>query len=174
MRGDALLAVPVALMVLAACSGNGSSASSASPPVRSVTAAETAAPLTAEQVTAKLQELVPTAESTKTYTAANDPNHLLGRPNGYSSKAAFADSRVPADQVEYMAQDAVERGGSVEVFADEAGAKARMQYIQTLAQGFPGAVEYDYVHGAVLVRVSRILTPDQAKDYEAALQKIGG
>lgn len=60
------------------------------------------------------------------YTAADDPNHQLGRPHGYTSKTAFADSRVPQDQLGGLAPDASERGGSVEVFADEAGAQARM------------------------------------------------
>jgi hypothetical protein len=105
----------------------------------------------------------------KTYTAEDDPNHLLGRPNGYSSKTAFADSRVKAEDVEYTQSDAVERGGSVEVFADEAGAKARMDFIQSATKGMPALGEYDFVKGPVLVRVSRFLTPEQSKEYEVAL-----
>ncbi len=55
------------------------------------------------------------------------------------------------------------------MFADETGAKARMDFIQSVAKGLPAVGEYDYVKGGVLVRVSRYLTPDQAKEYQAAL-----
>ncbi|MFG1645709.1 hypothetical protein ACGFMK_35965 [Amycolatopsis sp. NPDC049252] len=98
----------------------------------------------------------------KTYTAEDDPNHLLSRPNGYSSKTAFGDSRVKADDVEYLKEDAAERGGSVEVFTTEEAAKARMDFIQAVAKGLPAVGEYDYVKGGALVRESRFLTPDQA------------
>jgi hypothetical protein len=82
---------------------------------------------TADDVTTLLQQKIAAVKPIKVSTAADDPNHLLGRPHGYTSKTAFADSRVPADEVEYLA-------------------------------------------GPVLVRVSRLLTPDQAKEYEAAVK----
>jgi hypothetical protein len=44
---------------------------------------------------------------TVVYTAANDPNELLGRPNGYQSKIAFSDSRVPACDVEATDSDSI-------------------------------------------------------------------
>ena len=129
--------------------------------------------LTAEQVTQKLAEKIPTVSLTKTYNAQDDPNHLLGRPNGYLTKTAFADSRIPADQLpEDKTQ--TEHGGGVEVFPDAAGAKARMDRIQEIAKSLGGMInEYDYVKGGVLVRVSKLLTPDQAKEYETALSAIG-
>jgi hypothetical protein len=68
------------------------------------------------------------------------------------------------------ASDAVEHGGSVGVFPDEAGAKARTDFIQTIAKSMPMVGGYDYLAGPVLVRVSRLLTPDQAKEYEAAVK----
>lgn len=166
-----VLAVSVALtaLALAACSSDGSSTTStnAAGVVAPTQAASTSK--SADDVTTQLGGKISTMKLIKTYTAADDPNHLLGRPNGYTSKTAFGDSRVSASDVEYAAADAVERGGSVEIFADEAGAKARMNFIQTVAKGLPAVGEYDYVKGAVLVRVSRFLTPDQAKTYEAAL-----
>ncbi|MEU0536066.1 hypothetical protein [Amycolatopsis tolypomycina] len=165
-----VLAVPVALatLSLAACSSSSSPTATNSADV--VAPAENSStPKTADGVTKTLGEKITTLKLTKTYTAENDPNHLLGRPNGYSSKTAFGDSRVKPDDVEYLDEDAVERGGSVEVFTTEDAAKARMDFIQTVAKGLPAVGEYDYVKGGVLVRVSRFLTPDQAKEYQAAL-----
>lgn len=61
----------------------------------------------------------------------------------------------------------------MEVFPDEQGAQNRLKLMQALASGgFLPAVEYDYVSGAVLVRVSRILTPAQAREYQKALSGI--
>lgn len=129
-------------------------------------------PLTAQVVTARLTQLVPSARAGVVYTAADDPNRLLGRPNGYSSKTSFIDTRIAGDAVEFMPPDAIERGGSVEVFDDPAAAEARRDYIQAIGKGLPAAVEYDYVADGVLVRVSRELTPEQAAEYERALAQI--
>ena len=148
-----------AATLLAGCSSSSSEPASAA-----------AAAASADQVIGTLAKKIPTVSLVKTYTAEDDPNHLLGRPNGYTSKAAFADSRVPADQLEGTPADDTDRGGSVEVFADEAGAKGRADYIQAIAKSLPAAAEYDYVAGKVLVRVSHLLTPDQAKEYEAAVK----
>lgn len=164
------------LLVVTACSSPSISSPTGSTNT-TVTKAETkpAKPKTAEEVTNALAQRVTAAKLLKTYTAADDPNSLLGRPNGYTSKTAFIDARVSADKVEFQKEDAVERGGSIEVFADAAAAKGRMNYIQEVSKGAPGLLgEYDYVSGAVLVRVSRYLTPDQAKEYETALAEILG
>ena len=161
--------VSAAALSLAACGSSGG-VPTATDSAGVVAPAEAASgPKSADDVTKTLTEKIPTVKLFKTYTAEDDPNHLLGRPNGYTSKTAFSDSRVKVDDVEYLDEDAVERGGSVEVYADEAGAKARMDFIQSIAKGMPAVGEYDYVKGGVLVRVSRFLTPDQAKAYQAAL-----
>lgn len=106
------------------------------------------------------------------YTEETDPNHLLGRPNGYLSKATFEDTRIKQNDVLGYSPGDVEAGGSVEVFTDAVGAAARTTYIQTLAKGFPGAAEYDYLAGPVLLRVSRLLTPSQGAEYESALKML--
>jgi hypothetical protein len=51
----------------------------------------------------------------------------------------------------------------------------RAAYIEAVTQAAPilGA-EYDYVSGGVLLRVSGILTPAQARQYEEALQVVTG
>lgn len=168
-RTTLVVAACAAALSLAACSSGGGSTSSTNSAGVVAPAEAASGPKTADDVTKTLGGKIVTLKPFKTYTAEDDPNHLLGRPNGYSSKTAFTDSRVKADDVEGTKPDAVERGGSVEVFGDEAGAKARMELIQSVAKGMPAVGEYDYVKGAVLVRVSRYLTPEQAKEYQAAL-----
>jgi hypothetical protein len=116
-----------------------------------------------------LAEHVKSAALTMVYTAETDPNRLLGRPNGYLSKAAFKDSRVRTSDVEGTAIDDLERGGSVEVFPDARSATSRRDYIQQIGEASPVFAKYDYLSGPVLVRVSRNLTPAQAGDYESAL-----
>jgi hypothetical protein len=103
-------------------------------------------------------------------TAADDPDHLLGRPGEYTSKVEFADLRITGE-----AGQGVTAGGSVEVFADHAGAVRRARYIQALVQAAPvlGA-EYDYIAGDVLLRVSGQLTPAQARRYKRTLAAITG
>ncbi|MCU1681949.1 MAG: putative secreted protein [Amycolatopsis sp.] len=163
VRRCAPVAILITLAMLTACGGG----SAASAP-----AANSAKAPTADEVTTTLIGKIPTVKLVKAYTAADDPNHLLGRPNGYTSKTAFADNRVPADQVEGSAADDTTRGGSVEVYADAAGAKTRMDYIQAIGKASPLFSEYDYVNGGVLVRVSHLLTPDQATNYEAATKSL--
>jgi hypothetical protein len=124
-----------------------------------------APPPDAQAIVGKLVQLVPTATPGTVFTAATDPNHLLGRPNGYLSKAAFSDTRAASAAAE----------GSVEVFPDEAGATARQHYITSIAKsGVAFAAEYDYLRGPVLLRVPQALTPEQAAEYEQALGKAVG
>ncbi|GHE76355.1 hypothetical protein GCM10018782_57530 [Streptomyces griseoaurantiacus] len=113
------------------------------------------------------------AKLSGTVTAANDPNHLLGRPNQYTSKVTFTDARIKAADVSGTEKGAVERGGAIEVFANSSAAQARAKYIQAVTKSMSALAEYDYVHGAVLVRVSHFLTPDQAAAYKSAANGIG-
>ncbi|MFE3583711.1 hypothetical protein [Streptomyces vinaceus] len=115
---------------------------------------------------------VPSAKLGTTVTAENDPNHLLGRPNGYTSKITFTDSRIPAEQTEGREPDDLELGGSIEIFPTAAAAKARADYIQAAGKAMPALGEYDYVHGTAVIRVSNLLTPAQAADYEKAAAQL--
>ncbi|MCC5580869.1 hypothetical protein IMZ11_35175 [Microtetraspora sp. AC03309] len=109
------------------------------------------------------------AALTVTYTEENDPNKLLGRPNGYTSKAAFTHERAagaggkPGD---------INLGGGVEVFQDADAAQTRANYIQTLAKASPMLGEYTYQVGNVVLRISKDLPPTDAQAYETALSKI--
>ncbi|MEV6621747.1 hypothetical protein AB0M83_23725 [Amycolatopsis sp. NPDC051106] len=50
-----------------------------------------------DDVTRTLAGKIATVKPFKSYTAEDDPNHLLGRPNGYTPKTAFTDSPRAAD-----------------------------------------------------------------------------
>ena len=122
--------------------------------------------LDATQVVGRLQAAGLPVTGAVAYSAATDPNHLLGRPNEYTSKAAWVDTRAVDPGA---SAGAVGAGGGVEVFATAAGAMARARYIQTIATRIPIFDEYDYLAGPVLVRVSAKLTPTQAAAYGQAV-----
>lgn len=111
------------------------------------------------------------AKTTIVFTESNDPNDLLGRPNGYTSKVGFADNRIKREPGQQKGD--VRLGGSVECYPDPDGARRRAEYIVQLSKSVPLAgTEYDYVRGTCLLRVSSRLTPTQARKYEAALQTV--
>lgn len=184
--GALRLLVAVLLVIAAtACSTAGPAAPSpaapqASPPAGTPDPTAAAQPTagrevagreTAEQVIARLAEKVGTARLSVVYDAATDPNELLGTPGAYTSKAAFTDTRIDPAGADDTELGSVELGGSVEVFPDETDARARKQYLDETIADLPIDVsEYSYVDGPVLLRVSRRLTPEQAAEYEAALQ----
>lgn len=176
----AAAAAIVAAVVLTGCSSTPAPDAPASGAPSASTAAshqpaatKPAGPLDAKAFTTELGKKIPTVKTTLVYTEESDPNHLLGRPGSYTSKTAFSDSRVKAADVEGLRSDAIERGGSVEVFGTAAEAHARAEYIGRIGTALPAAVEYDYVSGTALVRVSRLLTPTQARAYEAAAKALG-
>lgn len=165
----ALAAAAAAGFLAAGCSSTPASQATAPHTPAAVAATQTprAAVLSARQVASGLRQHLPVTSIT-ILTAATDPNHLLGRPGEYTSKARFRDSRIPA------APD-VTGGGEIEVFATSAQAVRRARYIQQVVQAAPilGA-EYDYVAGPVLLRVSGKLTPSQAAGYALALAAVTG
>jgi hypothetical protein len=66
---------------------------------------------TAEKLFEDIAQKVSMAKLVKVYTEEDDPNEMLGRPNGYTSKIAFSDWRISKDAVEGTDADAIERGG---------------------------------------------------------------
>jgi hypothetical protein len=121
---------------------------------------------------AAVHAAVPTSRFTLSVTEANDGNHLIGRPSQYTSAMKFSDSRVNIGDVDGLDKDDVQRGGGIEVFSNHGDAATRAKYIQAVTKALPVAAEYDYVHGAVLVRVSHYLTPSQAREYDQAAAKL--
>ena len=182
-RARSCVAVAALLVGLAACGGSGTGSSSdmasgtssaPTSPAAPTPAASAPGPsneVTAADVVAKLKAGGVPVASTMKITAENDPNHLLGRPNGYTSKVVLVDSRVAAGDRGQPGD--VSNGASVEVFADAASAKARAEYIGGIAKTSPAlANEYDYVKGAVLVRVTGVLTSGQAAPYKAIVESL--
>lgn len=181
MRRAAVLAATT-LLFAAGCGGSSKTSIPASAGALSTTgsttapaapaAHSTAAPAAkdAAGVIARLKTAGLPVGTITVYTADNDPNHLLGRPNGYTSKASFADTRITADQARSNETGSVDLGGSVEVFSSGDDATARAAYITKSEKSMPMlGTEYDYVSGPVLLRLSQVLTPDQAAAYKKAL-----
>jgi hypothetical protein len=115
---------------------------------------------------------VPTAKLGSTVTADTDSNHLLGRPGQYTSKITFIDSRIKTADTQGLKPGDVGYGGSIETFTSNSDATTRATYIQTVTKGISALAEYDYVHGPHVIRVSRLLTPVQAKEYDTAAGKL--
>lgn len=99
------------------------------------------------------------------YTAATDPNHLLGRQNGYASKVAWQDPRAAKGDAGDT-RGSVGLGGGIEVYPSAAGAQARRAYLAGFAP--PVGDGYDYVSGTAVLRLSQYLTPAQAHAYQKA------
>lgn len=96
------------------------SAAAPASPSPSAAAPSPAAALDAAAVAKALQAAGVPVEAVRTITAENDPNHLLGRPNGYTSKVEITDKRVAA--ADRDATGGAENGAGIEVYADAAGA----------------------------------------------------
>jgi hypothetical protein len=159
----------VAAILLASATACSSAAPTASTPSEALQPQPVVA-RTAQEVVAELAVKVGTAKPSVVFTAETDPNKLLGRPNGYTSKASFADTRIKSSDMKDTRSGSVDIGGSVEVYTDEAGATARKKFIDETMKATPIlGTEYSYVDGPVLLRVSQALTPAQAAEYEKAL-----
>jgi len=102
-----------------------------------------------------------------TITEDNDPNDKIGRPGGYVSAATLYDRGTTCSEL------GSECGATVEVWPDQASAKARSTFIQDALRGANGVLgeEYHYQDGPVLLRVTGRLKPSVAKTYEAAFSK---
>jgi hypothetical protein len=170
--------LPIAAILLTAACGSNTPAPSSSTDAKAPAGAPATSSLDAAGVFKALVATVPTAKLTWTATAANDPNHLLGRPNQYTSKIAFADSQIPSSDTQignsspFKTGD-VQLGGSIEVFPNPDDAAARTKYVEAVTKSVQMFAEYDYQHGDVVLRLSHFLTPDQATKYKAALDKLG-
>jgi hypothetical protein len=118
----------------------------------------------AASVAAALKPKVPSITKVTTVTEALDSNHLLGRPNQYISAAWITDSGAMAGET------GVDGGAVVEVFENEADAKARSEYILGVLKsaGPMFGTEWHHLKGTVLLRVSGTLTPAVNKQYTAA------
>jgi hypothetical protein len=168
----AVLAASTACTTMSAGTGTPAAAKSSAapapaPPAKATDAAGITRQLTTKGLPVKL---------TITYDATSDPNGRLGRPHQYLSKTAFDDTRVAdSPQAKEDAtkdrRDSISYGGTVEVFPNADDATVWVKYVDGAQQALGGLIRPDYIyqHGAVVVRVSHLLTPDQAKVYEKAI-----
>jgi hypothetical protein len=151
IRIAAVLAV--AGLALAGCSSTAAPRTASTRPASPVTAtsAATASP-SAEVIAARMG--LTKAPGYVAYTASTDPNHLLGRQNGYTSKINWG----PGGNT-----------GTIEVFPDQADAIARQDYIK----GFtcPFGFGYLIMAGTADLRLGCDVTPAQAAPVEARFRK---
>lgn len=122
--------------------------------------------LTANDYYTQLKDAGLTVDNAVAYTAENDPNELLGRPNQYTSKVNFADTTLEQEDE----NDPI--GGSIEAFENSEDVKSRKEYIDGIGESMPAFAEYSYVNGNALLRLSKKLTPEQAEKYETEFMKI--
>ncbi|MGQ0679474.1 MAG: hypothetical protein ACT4OM_07445 [Actinomycetota bacterium] len=110
------------------------------------------------------------------YNAENDPFKLAGRPDRYIAKVVFADTRhnaEPCQKIEVLPWD--ECGGTIEVFASAGDLSKWKAAIVLAREGTPNAPpEYRYEKDLSLLRLGHVLTPEQAKAYEAAYLNFPG
>jgi hypothetical protein len=122
-----------------------------------------------------IKSKVSSVEKVVTLTEATDVNNLLGRPNGYTSAAVLYDKvangadgiKCDDPKVAYSGPG-VQCGATVEVWASENAAKARAAYIQNIGKSHPAMVEYDYLRGNTLLRVTGAMKPSAARQYNNA------
>jgi len=130
---------------------------------------ETSPPPSAADTVQQLKSQGVPISKAETYTDENDPNKLQGRPGQYVGKANFRDRRAEDDGLGGLD---VSEGGSVEVFEADADAEERETYVKAIGETGGPFAEYAYRRGRVLLRVAGDLTPTQAREYEAALEKV--
>lgn len=145
---SALAAAGITVLAITAC---GSSSGNPAPPAHPAKAAAVTVKTPAAAVIARrIGAAGLPVRGLVVYTARTDPNHLLGRQGGYTSKAAW-------------------QAGGVEVYPDAAGCQARAAYLRTFQP--PLGDGYDYTAGTAILRLSAELTPAQSKEWRAAFAK---
>ncbi|MCY1139076.1 hypothetical protein OWR29_13850 [Actinoplanes sp. Pm04-4] len=180
MRKTVLLVVTAALIGSAAGCGGDSTTTPQAPatPATHQEAVQTTAPpavarkpLTAEAIVKKLQTAKLGLTHGVAQTEDTDPNNLLGRPNGYATRAS---AELPGGD-KAGEKYSVDRGLVVEVFDTADLAQRRSDYIKGLQAESPIlGTEWHYrtADGTGLVRVSGNVKPSLAKKIEAAVANL--
>lgn len=134
--------------------------------------------LTAEQVILILKENNINVGRYVVYNEETDLNNLLGRPNQYTSKATFEDTRLEQSNKdldpEYFSEAEINEpiGGTVEVFSNKEDMQKRKDYVASVTSSMSALVEYSYSNDYILLRLNKDLTPSQAKEYEDIFKSI--
>ncbi len=154
-----LIALATIPLVLAGCAASPPPA--APSPSSTPSASPAPAPLTAAELASQLD--VVTITGTFEFTEENDPNELLGRPNGYTSATVIIDSG--SGDPTCVDPGAI-CGATIEVFEDAAGAQRRSDYILGLLESTPMlGSEYHFILDNALLRVDGSITPTVAAEY---------
>ena len=153
--------VLVSAIALAGCSAP--TPSSTPSTATSAPPATTQAPATPTDATAWAKQVsIDSTTKVVTITEDNDPNNLIGRPNGYVSAAVLYDSGVECTELGTAC------GGMVEVWPTAADAQRRSDYIQGILKDSPVlGTEYDTLNGAALLRIDGKVKPSVANSYAA-------
>ena len=122
--------------------------------------------MTAEQVVSELQRGSLPIDGVIVYDENTDENKLLGRPNQYISKVNFADTRLE------QFDPASPNGGTIEVFTSASDLNRRKAHNEMVMEKYPIFTEYLFVHGKYIMRLSKDLSPEQAKEYEEMFMSI--
>jgi hypothetical protein len=170
-RRLSILVLAVPALALSAC-GSGSSSvggataspSIAAPTASAPTTSSPAQPRTAAAAAAKIKASVPSVTKLVTINENNDPNDLLGRPNGYTAAVVIYNQGGSCS-----GDMGVDCGATVEQWPSEADANARKDYIQSILKNAPAlGTEWDIASGPILVRVSGKLKPSVEAAYRKA------
>lgn len=117
---------------------------------------------------------------TLAYTEDNDPNSLLGKPNEYIEKIDFEDTvlveqenktEINGEIYELNIDRDGPYGGTIEIFENAKDAKARYDYIDSVAHSGPLSM-YMYLYDKVLIRIEKSMKSENAKTYENLFIKI--
>lgn len=170
--GHTLVALTAVTLTLAGCGNNSTNGPQPAGPTAATSAAAKAPapapPMDAKAVLTKLTAAKLGATHGALQDEDNDPNDLLGRPNGYTSRAS---ADLPGGDTE-ADKYGIDRGLVIEVWPTADDADRRSKFIQdTLKNMQMLGTEYHYRtdQGRVLVRVSGKVKPSLAKRVEAAL-----
>ncbi|MGV9977035.1 hypothetical protein ACWDUH_05100 [Micromonospora wenchangensis] len=170
-----VLAATATIFAVAGCGGNSNGSATASPPAPQPTASTSppaqAAPQDAKVVLNKLTEASVGLTGGVVQNEDTDPNDLLGRPNGYTSRAS---ADLPGGNREGE-KYGIDRGLVIEVFPTKDDADRRSKFIQESLKSMPIlGTEYHYRtdEGRVLVRVSGKVKPSASKKIEQAVSKL--
>jgi CheY-like chemotaxis protein len=98
------------------------------------------------------------------FTAESDTNQLLGRPTQYIAKVSWRDSRLT---------DTISRP-TIEGFANMADLNQRATYTEAISKSGGAFAQYIFRNDRrlLLMRLPHELTPDQAEEYRAWLNKL--
>lgn len=162
-----------AALLLSGCgSGDesaGTTSSDPSTPANPSASEQAQPPEIAADVAEALTEAVDSATDVTEITEDNDPNDLIGRPNGYNAAAVIDDEGGKSGQ-----DLGIDSGATVEQWDSTSDAQERSDYIQEIQKEGGGLLgsEWNYVHEEFLLRVSGELKPSVADEYEAAFNEL--